>query len=255
MSESRSVDQVINDKIGLGADIYRSILRNGNRELRVTPDTSTGSKVVVNENTGQVKVGYITIENVIAHPKGIEDSAVLNWSRIRGGPGVTVMPTLVRDGEEHVVMIYKPHPAVGKWLLELPSGAVNLKTEDYRRAALRELSEETGFGAGYLQFFSTNYHAPFRIGWLDRVYVARDAAPMLGHAPKGDYEEKPISTVILNIRQLEDLLWNNGLNYSTSKATIAQYIMYKKEGKLQDYLDLMREEERKLDEIATPYAG
>ena len=59
---------------------------------------------------------------------------------------VSVLPVLKTADGEKILFIREWRPAVGKWIIQLPAGLID-KGETPRRAAIRELKEETGADA------------------------------------------------------------------------------------------------------------
>jgi hypothetical protein len=48
------------------------------------------------------------------------------WTVVKQGNGMTIKPILEYGKESFLVLIYKPQPSVGEWLLEFPSGGKQL---------------------------------------------------------------------------------------------------------------------------------
>lgn len=84
-------------------------------------------------------------------------------------PSVAVVP-LMADGT--VVMVHQYRHAIGRRLLELPAGLLDMEGEDPVEAARRELAEEVGLAADELVQL---VHMHCSAGWTDehtRVYLA-----------------------------------------------------------------------------------
>jgi 8-oxo-dGTP pyrophosphatase MutT (NUDIX family) len=78
------------------------------------------------------------------------------------------------DDEGRVVLLEQYRHAVGRRLLELPAGKLDLQGEEPQVAALRELHEETGLRAGRIDPL-LRYHSS--AGWTDEsttLYIADD---------------------------------------------------------------------------------
>lgn len=85
-------------------------------------------------------------------------------------PGAVVLLPLL-DGDR-VVMIRNYRFAVGKHLLELPAGTMEIG-EEPRFCAARELEEETGYTSDDIQPLCEFYSSPGITDELMRVFVAR----------------------------------------------------------------------------------
>jgi ADP-ribose pyrophosphatase len=80
------------------------------------------------------------------------------------------------DGDDRVLLVRQPRPAVGRDMLELPAGLVD-PGESPADCARRELAEETGFMARTLEPLVSFYSSPGFSTELLHVFVARDLAP------------------------------------------------------------------------------
>lgn len=87
-------------------------------------------------------------------------------------PGaVVVLPLL---DAEHCVMIRQFRPAIGRDLIELPAGTLDVPGEKREQAALRELREETGLKAARLKWLVDFYPSPGILSERISTYVAAD---------------------------------------------------------------------------------
>ena len=143
------------------------------------------------------------------------------WHRISGAKaGVTILPVLHSEKGDRIVMIYKPQPAIGRWSFELPSGGV--EEADEAEAVLRELLEETGFKAEKITKIMELANAPFRLGWVDEIYMA-ERLNFVGRTTK-EREEFPIKTVILTIPEVQHLLHANKIVNAMSVAVLTTFL-------------------------------
>ncbi len=95
---------------------------------------------------------FITVEERNVNMKGKK----LVFERVLSTDVAVILPFL---DDETVVMEKNYRPAIGKYLLELPAGAVD-EGESPKEAAGRELEEETGYAAGKLEFLFRAYLSP-----------------------------------------------------------------------------------------------
>jgi ADP-ribose pyrophosphatase len=89
-------------------------------------------------------------------------------------PGGAVVVPLLDDGR--LILVEQLRYPLGKQILELPAGKLN-PGEDPRRAAYRELEEETGWSAGRLDKLITFYTTP---GFCDEelhIFIGTQLTP------------------------------------------------------------------------------
>ena len=73
-------------------------------------------------------------------------------------PGWVAVVPVTDDG--HVVCVRQYRAAVGRWLLELPAGILDVDGEPPEVAARRELAEEAGLAAENLELVATVHNSP-----------------------------------------------------------------------------------------------
>lgn len=106
-------------------------------------------------------------------------------------PGAVAIVAL--DADDRVMMIHQYRHALGRRLLELPAGLLDVKGEDPVEAARRELVEESGLEATDWSVLVDVATSP---GFSDesvRVYLARGLTEV-GRPDLGDDEESEIAT-------------------------------------------------------------
>jgi ADP-ribose pyrophosphatase len=95
---------------------------------------------------------------------------------IAGHPGAVAI--LAIDPQDRVLLVRQYRVAVGKLLLEIPAGTLDVAddgtVEDPDLAARRELEEETGMRAGSWREIARFYTAPGFASELMHLYLATD---------------------------------------------------------------------------------
>lgn len=97
-------------------------------------------------------------------------------------PGASVV--LAVDDDERVLVVLQYRHAVGRRLVELPAGLLDVPGEDPQVCAERELLEETGYTANQWTHLLSVYPSPGILGEIQHIYLARGLAT----ADRGDFE-------------------------------------------------------------------
>jgi ADP-ribose pyrophosphatase len=100
---------------------------------------------------------------------------------------------LAIDAEDRVLLVRQYRVAVGRLLLEIPAGTLDVADdgtiEDPDLAARRELEEETGMRAGSWRKVAEFYTAPGFASELMHLYLATDLRPADGERLAPDEDE------------------------------------------------------------------
>ena len=102
------------------------------------------------------------------------------------GSSVVIIP-LLDDGR--VVFLKQYRAAVSSWILELPAGRVE-GGEDPREAAIRELEEETGYKAQYIERIASAFVSPGYSDELMHIFIAKGLRPGVPNPERGGILEK-----------------------------------------------------------------
>ncbi|HEX3032672.1 MAG TPA: NUDIX hydrolase [Bacillota bacterium] len=95
---------------------------------------------------------------------------------------VVVLP-IKPDGR--VILVKQIRPAVDEWLLELPAGGIE-KGEDPLAAAMRELTEETGYEADDMQQMVSFFPSPGTSTEKMYLFSARVSSQKEQHLDEGE---------------------------------------------------------------------
>ncbi len=137
-------------------------------EKTLTSDTLFEGRIVtLQRDTVELPNGHTSVREVCRHPQG-----------------VCVLP-LRADGTVSLVRQYR-YP-MGRTLLELPAGKLDMGPEELEAAARRELGEETGLEAGEMIYLGKIYASP---GFCDEVlhmYLARDLRQSAAHPDEDEF--------------------------------------------------------------------
>jgi len=129
---------------------------------------------------------------------------------------VAIIAIIQRPSKEpHILLVSQFRPPVGACVVELPAGLIDAGESDQsgaQRAALRELAEETGYGAqsGQVSVRQTSavmYNDPgmsganMKLCTID-IALSDDAPEPLAHPDEGEYIEKhlvPLTSLSANL--------------------------------------------------------
>ncbi len=110
--------------------------------------------------------------NVVRQWHQTPDGAIHVRETIHHPGAVTIVPLLADD---RVVLIRNFRPAVGRTLIELPAGTLEAG-EDPRRAAERELEEETGYRPGRIEPLCQFFMSPGILHERMHLFLATELA-------------------------------------------------------------------------------
>ena len=114
----------------------------------------------------------------------------------RHGGAVSVVP-LTKEGE--VICVRQYRYAVSEVVLEIPAGKLDGPEEDHTEAALRELSEETGYTAARITPIGELLTSPALLSEVIYMYLAEDMTP-------GDTHPDPDELLDIVKIPLEDMV-------------------------------------------------
>ena len=139
-----------------------------------------------------------------------------NWDYVHHNGGAAVVP-VTNDGK--ILMVRQWRNSVDRYTLELPAGALEAN-EPGATCVARELEEETGYRAGYIEWMITiNSWAPFTNEEV-QIFVARDLIPSV---QKFD-EEESIEVEAYTIDELKDMIFRGIIKDSKTVAGLLAYI-------------------------------
>lgn len=159
--------------------------------------------------------------NVRIDDIAFEDGRTGTREIVEYGPAVVMAP-ITDDGDLLLVRQYRR--AIDDELYELPAGGIN-RGEDPRKAADRELREETGFSAGELIPLGGFYAAPgYSDEWL-HLFVARN----LKRDPLDPDEDESIDLVSVSLEEVVELIDSGEIRDAKSVAGILRVLFWMNE--------------------------
>ena len=116
--------------------------------------------VRLRRDTALLPNGAQALREVVEHP---------------GGVGIVAL-----DEADNVLLVRQYRYPLGRTLLEIPAGKLE-PGEDHRRAAVRELEEETGTRAGRLTYLGYTYASPGFCDEAIHLYLAEELSFVQSH--------------------------------------------------------------------------
>jgi len=127
-------------------------------------------------------------------------------------PIVAILPI---DNNENIILVSQYRHPAKKYVLEVPAGLIE-NGEDPKKAALRELMEETGYGSKKLELIGKIWASPGFTDEYMNFYIAKDLYPK--KLPHDDDEEILIKKI--HMSAAPDLIKNGTINDSKTIALI-----------------------------------
>ncbi len=140
----------------------------------------------------------------------LPDGAIIEYGVLEAGGFAAVVPVTAAGG---IVLVRQWRQPLGGFTLELPSGGVD-PGEDPRRAAERELLEETGYGARGLEYLTSVHTSTGRSNEVCHLFRCQAAWKVEGPRPE---PTEFIEVVELPLEEARKLVKEGGI---TDAATV-----------------------------------
>ncbi|MFT7639988.1 MAG: ADP-ribose pyrophosphatase [Pirellulaceae bacterium] len=125
----------------------------------------------------------------VVRAKQVNESGEERTREIIQHPGAVVLLPMVDD--DHVCLIHNYRVSVGRTLLEVPAGTLEVG-EDLEVAARRELIEETGYAPGKLEKLGAFYPSPGIMDERMHLYLATDLVAGKSAREAGEWIENHV---------------------------------------------------------------
>ena len=134
-----------------------------------------------------------------------------------GHQGAAAVLPVREDGKLLLVRQYRN--ALDRFTLEIPAGGLEGPQEPTREAAARELTEETGFVAGKIDFLLSTVSAVAYCNEKIDIYLARDLQKSERHLDADEY----INVEAWEVDDLLELCYNGTLQDAKTVAAVMAY--------------------------------
>lgn len=153
------------------------------------------------------------------------NGAIYPYSFVEVKPSVSIFPFV----GDQILLIHQYRHSVKKWLWEIPGGGLE-EGEDIRRAAERELLEETGYKMkGYQDL---GFYYPSAGISTEIAYLCATECELERHEPKREPLEK-IHIGLVSIEEFRGMIYSGEFAHGMGLVAWARLIT----GKGKDYVD------------------
>lgn len=146
----------------------------------------------------------------------VPDGNVVKWDFIKHQGAAAVLPVR-EDGK--ILMVRQYRNALDRYTLEIPAGGLNGADEPTKEAAARELSEETGYTAGKMEWLITVRTTVAFCNEKIDIYLATDLTPGLQHLD----EDERICVEAYTVEELCEKILNGEIEDSKTISAIMSY--------------------------------
>ena len=146
----------------------------------------------------------------------VPDGNVVKWDFIKHQGAAAVL--LVRE-DGKILMVRQYRNALDRYTLEIPAGGLNGADEPTKEAAARELSEETGYTAGKMEWLITVRTTVAFCNEKIDIYLATDLTSGLQHLD----EDERICVEAYTVEELCEKILNGEIEDSKTISAIMSY--------------------------------
>lgn len=114
--------------------------------------------------------------------------------------GAAAVVAVREDGK--LLMVRQYRNALERETLEIPAGGLNVRTEPTDEAAIRELSEETGYTCDKVELLASIYTTVAFCNEKIDIYVARDLQPGKQHLDEDEF----INVEAYSVEELKQMI-------------------------------------------------
>ena len=132
------------------------------------------------------------------------------------------------DDEGRLILVRQYRNALDRFTLEIPAGGLESPDEPTVQAAERELTEETGFIAGKIDFLISIFPTVAYSGEKIDIYLARDLSRAERHLDEDEY----INVEAWKSEDLENMIYDGKLQDAKTIAAVMSYKVAKDTGRI-----------------------
>lgn len=193
----------------LGQEVFTSLMRGKATELGARPQGEP------------LHVGRLRIETLTYRVGDKNMDWVVASSRSGSTESTTVIPVLEHEGSEFLVMLWKPYPALNRFIPGFPGGGVKY-LEPILAAAGRELQEETGYTAQTFESMGKLSDSAEHSSTVDYLLIARG---LTSGEPDREYQETHFKNMLLTVSEVAQLVDRSAILPSITVAAFHRYLI------------------------------
>ncbi len=146
----------------------------------------------------------------------IPNGNIREWDYIAHQGAAAILP-VTAEGKPLLVRQYRN--ALDRFTIEIPAGGLEGPEEPTMEAATRELTEETGFKAGAVEFLCSIFPTVAYSGEKIDIYIAWDLSKASRHLDEDEY----INVEEWDMESLEEMIYNGTLQDGKTVAALMAY--------------------------------
>ena len=159
------------NKNATNKDFNKDLTRVVRKDGEGAEDLNPAQTAQVNDAQEQILYKERTVTVVVdtARIKGRD----FKFLKVKENDGIVVVPVVVDNDGDYVILERQYRPAIRKYIYELPAGHIE-KSEDKIDAVKREMEEETGYTPKKVSYLFKGYPMPGTNTSMHYFYLARD---------------------------------------------------------------------------------
>ena len=138
------------------------------------------------------------------------------WDYIYHQGAAAVLPV---DDEGRIILVRQYRNAFDRFMIEIPAGGLEGPDEPTQAAAVRELTEETGFTASEVSFLMSFYPTVAYSGEKIDIYLAKGLKRAKRHPDADEF----INVEAWDVNELMKMIFSGQLNDGKTVAAISAY--------------------------------
>ncbi len=138
------------------------------------------------------------------------------WDYIYHQGAAAVLPV---DDEGRIILVRQYRNAFDRFMIEIPAGGLEGPDEPTKAAAVRELTEETGFTASEVSFLMSFYPTVAYSGEKIDIYLAKGLKRAKRHPDADEF----INVEAWDVNELMKMIFSGQLNDGKTVAAISAY--------------------------------
>ncbi|MDE5909118.1 MAG: NUDIX hydrolase [Lachnospiraceae bacterium] len=146
----------------------------------------------------------------------VPNGNIVKWDFIKHKGAAAVVPV---DSEGRLIMVKQYRNALDRDTLEIPAGGLNGESEPSREAAARELEEETGYTAEYMELLLTIRTTVAFCNEKIDIYLAKGLKSGKQHLDEDEY----VNVGAYTIEELTEKIYAGEIQDSKTIAAILAY--------------------------------